>query len=354
MVQQGRQRVENDMVDKLVEDWLVIRTLLQQCSQENGLKPLELPGWVKRVNEMGPHLNTEAFHALLDHHEVTMPLGLALARGLVSSQDVEALLKSKIKPDVLKKPQVSLWGGVCGGYDPALFWKSFWQKFLSRSVDVPPLPKLKAKTVRAIDEYRFLLMYLPAWQQAERFPAFYTPPAWEALPSRELRAVEYFARPGAWLLVETNETFQWSPQRDHDTLEARHRYLAGTAMEKRLNSHWHDVMDCIAPECAKRLGLPKPAVRLPYVEELNLIGHAFAWLNRDQQFAFVSRLPTMHTRSSRQWCMNACHDRQRLVLGQSPQSHEKTTSVPPLATVQACFPHEHCGDIGFRLVALLS
>lgn len=305
----------------------------------SGSRTLEVPGWLKRLYELSGRVTETGLHGLLDHYAVTMPLGEALARGAITPSDLEELLsrKSVQVADAMQWPSVL--GGFINSVDPQVFWRDQWKRMLGREIDVPLLPTIKPKTRNAIDRYQLMLVYLPALKQTD-------------YPSSFIRMADVdFGRllVGEWVLVETVPQFKWS---------SGERYFASNLGDQmlidhcppssRMNVTWGNLRTEIVPEWTKVWGLSRGAVRIPSVEQLNLIGNVFRWMRETLPVHYTLPLPDLNRPTCLEWCANKDTYETRLVLGESEGASDNS-----LGRVSTRHTDRYYKDVMFRLIAVL-
>ena len=265
-----------------------------------------LPGWARRLDEMSGHFSEAGLGGLLDYHEATNTLGELLAQGIVTREELRAWFTEQVGKH---EPESSAGAGSVAAAllaDPRAFWEQVWEAILGKQVNVPPVPRLKAKTKKATEEYLLMLLFLPAITEAD-YPAEFVKPAWSK--HLTVSSIQRRPLPGRWVIVETIRKPNWNdPQGYGDGNDPLTKALG---LAKRFAISWNTLHETHFPATAKLLGLSKKAVRLTTTEEWNLIGNLFLWLNRHRNMT----LPDLGSTNSWEWCENAYDDDARLVVG---------------------------------------
>ncbi len=307
------------------------------------LRKAELPKWVTRINELVPNMTEAGLHGLLDHAVVLMPLGEMLARQQISRDElrtvVDRLIEQVRSKDTLRSVRKNV---AIDNSRTGVFWEIVWEQILGRKIEVPPIPELKAKSRTAIEKYKFQLVYLPAISEME-YPEGFIKPRWGTDFQAEMD--EHLPLTGRWMFVETIEQEQDSRVatdplfRDHSDHIKRQYYSS-----ESLNNEF-------IPGVARMFGLPKKAIRLPSVEELNLIGNVFRWLNKNGSMS----LPELRQSPMRELCLNKCRGVYRLTLGgcghyEGPEETVVEGGIARLGVIGYSIPSP---EISFRLVIAL-
>lgn len=252
-------------------------------------------------------------------------LGELLARGLVTSDD---LLKFVLR----YQPLV---GGE--GVDLQQFWSTLWSKLLRRPVEMPPVPHLRPKTVAAIWDYKFKVMFLPSITEAE-YPDGFIKPRWGQYLTES--AIKRRPLPGRWVAVETIAKPHWNTPGGYGAGDAD-PFARALGLETRFSHSWDELSETILPAAANLLGVSSQATRRPSAEEWNLVGNLFNWLRLEQGEA----LPDLGSTNSWEWCENASRSDYRLAVGGAERGG--------LADVGDFWHGDGDDGIGFRVLVVL-
>lgn len=305
------------------------------------LKKAEMPKWVTRINEMAPNITEAGLHGLLDHAEVLMPLGEVLARRQIDRDELQLVVDRLLEKARSRDVSRPVHRNVISDIGTEAFWEHVWEQILGRKIQIPRIPKIKAKTLRAIKEYGLKLVYLPAITESD-YPEGFIKPEWgtELIPG----ATERFPLAGRWMLVETI----LQPETDvvnRLQISSDELFLDHSDGICRMQYSWDGVMGDLVQIVAQTFGLPKRAVRLPSVEELNLIGNLFRWLNANCH----QSLPDLHANPKRELCLNKFRREHHLTLcGESRTSGD--IPMRGLACVEYIRSKAPFEIISFRLI----
>jgi hypothetical protein len=188
--------------------------------------------------------------------------------------------------------------------DPRAFWEQVWKEILGREIDVPTIRKLKGKTKKAIEKYKFMLVFLPKITEND-YPEGFVKPAWGRY--LDVSQIERRSLPGRWVLVETIAKSNWNDSVGHkDDL-----FGQDLGLTSRFKISWNHLTASILPKATKLLGLARPAVRQPTLEEWNLIGNLFNWLCQNRGMS----LPDLGSTNFWERCFNTCGSDNYLVAG---------------------------------------
>ncbi len=260
------------------------------------LKRVVTPGWVTRINELSPRMTEAGLHGLLDHVDVLEPLGEVLSRKLVSREELQTVVDRLLEKARSRDPSRPIHRNVISDIGTEAFWEYVWEKILGCKIEIPRIPKIKAKTLTAIKKYGLKLVYLPAITESE-YPREFIKPEWGEGCSND--TTQRIPLTGRWVLVETI----LQPDVDVESrlqISSDQLFLDHSGDVCRMECTWDVVMGDFVQEVARTFGLSRRAVRLPSVEELNLIGNLFRWLNANCH----QSLPDLHANPKRELCLN--------------------------------------------------
>ena len=220
------------------------------------------------------------------------------------------------------------------------FWEKVWEEILGRKVEIPPLSKLSGKTAEAVKKYGFRVMYLPTITE-EDYPTDFVKPVWGKYLDESLIERKPLIPPlasggitGQWVAVETIAKPHWD-----DPAGYGNDLLGKTlGFDSRFRKSW-DELKSYLPKAGKLISAKE--VRFLTVEEWNLVGNLFLWLNRHRG----ALLPDLGSTRSWEWCENAFGSESRLLVG--------LVGRGGLADVDGHWHVEASGTVGFRVLAVL-
>jgi len=304
----------------------------------------KLPSWAFHVERHGKQFSPDGLKGLLEHHRVTNRLGERLLCGQITPEAVEQFLLEQLGPTV-----DSFNSQTAEQRDPQGYWSRVWEELLGRTIDVPPVPKLKSKTRAAIESYRLLLVYLPALKvdSNQPFHRWFVGIDWPRFNGYTV-LVDERRLPGRWILVETirkpnaHEDYLYDPDGDLD-LVALQLGLTG-----RTHLSWNAVATLLAPKFARCCGLPPRAVRLPTLEEWNTIANLFLWL----QMYRSRNLPTLGNSNLYEWTDTKHFDRDsRYIIGSNTYRTERVNGISYITCERIDL--STLNNVGFRFIAIL-
>ena len=269
------------------------------------------------------HFFTEVGLTGLTRHAVEAEqLGRLLATGQLPLAELQALIV---------KYQFS---------DPQAFWQGFWSIGLKCQVEVPPLPKIKTKTKAALEQYGFLIIFLPKIKYTD-YPDGYIRPNWGKYLDRG--QVKHRTLSGCWVAMETIVKPDWD---DPDSYPKGYGNgedpLAQILdLKTRFKVSWDDLHQTHLPKVAKLISVRRQSVRSPSGEEWNLIANVF----NDLRDTRGTDLPDLGSTRSWEWSENSCGPKVRLVVGCS--------GYGGLAGVTSFKAGLSCADCGFRVLVVL-
>ncbi len=272
------------------------------------------------------HLFTDSgLTGLVDNAVDANKLGELLATGHI---DPESLRRLVLKYQPLVRGE---------GVDPRSYESMFWSKILGKPVEVPPLPHLRPKTVVAICEYKFAVIFLPAISETE-YPYDFIKPKWRQYYCQP--RIKRWPLPGRWVLVETIKKPDWNEPGGYGIGDADPLARA-LGLETRFGHSWDVLTETYLPKAAGILGVPENSTRHPSAEEWNLVANRLNWLRTKQNEPW----PDQGSTHSREWCENACKYDGRVVIGHA--------TYDGLANVHGLQRDKVDADIGFRVLVVL-
>lgn len=179
------------------------------------------------------------------------------------------------------------------------FWQDVWDKVLGPyTVAVPPVPLLTTTQITPLKTYGFMPMYVPAIT-VHQYPACFAKPDWggkffpaERIERRPLRE--------GWIAIETIDTVP-KPYWDDPSRYPNDRLMEALKRRHRYHTKNEDFAGGLLENIAEIMGFPKGWMRLPSVEERNLVRNVFDWL-RDHRS--MSTLPNLDPNRSWEWVEN--------------------------------------------------
>ena len=296
-----------------------------------------LPWWAKRLDELSGHFSRQGLGGLLDHHRVTNALGEAIAIGGVTPEELLVWIQAQVasRMSVGPSPDSALqdpWAAY--NADPRAFWEQVWEEILGRKIEIPPVPKLKGKTKKAIERYKLMLVFLPKITEDD-YPGSFIKPAWGRYIGEA--SIERRPLPGRWVLAEMIDKPNWDDQSGYkDDLLGQ-----DLGLTTRFKISWDHLTASLLPKAAKLLGLAKPSVRQPTLEERNLTANLFNWLREHRGLD----LPDLDSTNSWEWCLNVYASSNRLFTGHRDRGG--------LSSVNGFWSGDENDHITFRVLAVL-
>lgn len=294
-----------------------------------------IPSWLESVLEHRVHFTTGGLGGLLDHYRVTNALGEALAQKIVTPDTLQIWLTEQVGKYTTTTLAVSTTDGWTAlQVDPRAFWEACWEEILGRKIEVPPPPKLKERTKKAIERYRLLLMFLPIISEND-YPDNFVKPVWGRY--LDVSKIARKPLPGRWVLIETITKPNWDDPRGYgeDPLGQDLQLMT------RFRISWEHLTAILMPQAAKLFGLVRNAVREPTAEEWNLIANLFLWLKANRGID----LPDLGSTKSWEWCLNKFGSGIRLIVGSRDDGG--------LSDVGGDWSDRRNGSIAFRVLAVL-
>lgn len=193
--------------------------------------------------------------------------------------------------------------------DAQTFWQMVWDELaleIGCRLIVPPVPRLTDRQCKSIIQHRLLPVYIPALSE-ERYPSCFLKPDWGKLI--DASQIERKPLEGIWIAIEAIK------KPDHDVSESYpdDSLMAAIKCSGRYSRSYEDLSKWMFDKVAKTTGFPRKRVRLPSLEEWNLVGNLFNWLRERRSMD----LPDLGTTRSREWCENTYKSEQRLFSGHS-------------------------------------
>ncbi len=239
---------------------------------------------------------------LLHYAKLTNQLGERLARGEIDPTDLKTILDSTSDLEASSVP----WD-----VDPQAFMQGVWDNVLGAGkVTVPAVPKLRGKTRTAMLRFNMKLFYLPAIA-VEEYPAGFVKTDFTSADFK-VELCQRFPLPGRWVAVEMIK------------LRGRMRGEVDSVLfeVEKVNTIWgreggwdHLQSWGLFVKVANALGLPGKALRVPTLEEWNLLGNLFCWINRDRAEDDV-----LEFGNDLEWVQNSYGDDRHVVVSGKPDN----------------------------------
>lgn len=246
------------------------------------LKKVELPSWVGLVeDQIGAHaLTSEGLTGLMQHAAVTNRIGELLARD----------------PSVILPLLEELAGEPDEDVKRRIFWSALWSEILGRRIEVPPFPKLKGRTRRALEGELgpWMYMFLPSGLNVHHIDAFDSGTGRGMSHDQDL--------PGRWVAVESLPVVMDGSR--------GYRYEDKTAQavgfDRSRLSTWDNLQDNVLPRLGRMTSLGPRAVRLPNSLETVFIANLWEWMQKNRGMDHRTA-PSMRIMDP-EWCAEGSHE----------------------------------------------
>lgn len=258
---------------------------------------MRLPWWARRLDELRAHFTNKGLGGLFDHHRITNQLGELLANGTLQSVTLASFLDHQTSTGAPPLPRglhpIQMTDGWIGYHtDPRLFWLRVWKRVLGINLDIPPVCKFTQRQWEKIREYKLMLVYLPKISE-DVYPDSFKKVDWNWFGALSL---ERLPLKGGWVLVEIIEVEHPIYYSGSDPLGAS---LGRTTTRTGLS--WNE-LERNFPHIAESCDFKCP-VRFLSLEERNLIGNVFVWLNDQYNMQLPNLGGNLH-----EWCQNSIND----------------------------------------------
>ncbi|MBI4437508.1 hypothetical protein HY631_01000 [Candidatus Uhrbacteria bacterium] len=299
-----------------------------------------LPSWIDEILRRRDHISPAGLGGLLGAYAVTMPLGEALARGLIDPAMLDAWVKTQLasKASVEDPLSVSvteaLLRRIAG--DPRVFWSEFYaQKFGALEVVVPALPRISTKTRGWIDDGSLLPILLPAAITQDVYSNTWIRS--DLGQHIDASLIKRHPLPGRWVVAELIRKPDWNDPEGYGD----DRLTRELNLQSRFRVSWDHLRATLCPLTAQLWGLKKAAVRPLTAEEWNFFGNILLELNRLHGTEF----PDLGATASWEWTESAYGSGSRVIVGGRGNGG--------LASVRRDWSDVPNGGVGFRLLGVL-
>ncbi|MBI2475555.1 hypothetical protein HYV69_04005 [Candidatus Uhrbacteria bacterium] len=258
-----------------------------------------IPSWVKRLDDLSGNFTNKGIDGLAKYPMPGLVNRLCemVIDKVFSPDELEAWINERSQSWVDEHAEEianSRISQIALQADPRIFWSKVWNQLLGKSIFVPPVPKIKGKTKIAIERYKLILVFLPVISEAD-YPESFVKPNWGRYITED--KIERKPLPGRWVLVETIAP----PCSDSPKAYGHGEDVLMNDLKPLSRFEFGNfAIENIAREFAKLLGLPSRALRLPTIEERNLIGNLFLCLNANMNMD----LPDLGSGYSWEACLN--------------------------------------------------
>lgn len=309
-----------------------------------------LPGWVVSTLEHHKDFTPGGFQGLLDHHSVTNGLGEQLARGSVSPDQVQWLLKMvdegwieqlmadapvSVRQSQSDDPTFALLELILK--DPRSFWQEFWSEQLSRDVALSAFPRLKDKTTEAARVYRAVPIAFPKGFSEDDYPSDWIKPAWGRYVSES--QISKRRTTDRWVVVETIDSCNWNDQKGYG--KGSDPLGKALGLSSRFRVSFDDFMGTQRKEIAKLWGCKTQQVRLPSLREWNIVAQVLLELSKRHGTDFAN----WGESQSWEWCSDKYSSGRRLLAG--------ARDYGGLSAVHYDWSGHRDDAVGFRALAVL-
>ena len=256
-----------------------------------------LPWWARRLDEVSKYFTRTGFAGLLSHHRLMNRIGECLEQGQLQSVTLASFLEHQTSAGVPPIPKgmhpIQMTDGWIGYHkDPRQFWLRVWKRVLGINLDIPPVRKFNQRQWEKIREYKLMLVYLPKISE-DVYPDSFTKVDWNWFGGMSLERLPF---KGGWVLVEIIEVEHPVDYCGADPLGAS---LGRTTT--RTGLCWNELESNFA-HIAESCDFKCP-VRFLSLEERNLIGNVFLWLNDDYNMQLPNFGGNLH-----EWCQNSINE----------------------------------------------